>query len=198
MNDWQGATGPDLYPLELRKNIDDLNAWIYDDLSPSEYQYYVLTHVDNGVYRCGFAQKQASYDVAVRKVFAALDRLEVILKDRDYLVGSGRGTLTEADVRLFPTLARFEAYHHHFHVNFRQLTDYPELTRYRSQLWRIPAFREVTKPDHHNAGYAQSMRVVMSRYPNSEPIVPIGPERIEGFGEWQRRIASLPPAETWT
>ena len=108
-NEWAGG---DLYPAELRAEIDALNEWIY-----SEFQ--------NGVYRAGFARSQEAYDEAFRGVFAALERLEAHLQDRRYLAGDA---ITEADWRLLPTLLRFDAvYHTHFRCNGKRLIEYPNL-----------------------------------------------------------------------
>ena len=93
----------DLYPQELRKEIDELNEWVYND-------------VNNGVYKSGFASTQEAYEKAVVPLFAALDRLEKILSDgREFLIG---GRLTEADIRLYTTIVRFDpVYHGHFKCN---------------------------------------------------------------------------------
>ena len=104
---------PDLYPDALRAEIDEVNDWVYTD-------------VNNGVYRCGFAGKQASYERAYDRLFAALDRLEERLTDRRYLVGD---QITEADVRLFTTLVRFDAvYHGHFKANRNKLVVLTQIT----------------------------------------------------------------------
>ena len=115
----------ELYPEAWRGEIDEVNAWVYDD-------------VNNGVYRCGFAGRQASYERAYDRLFAALDRLEERLTDRRYLVGNH---VTEADVRLFTTLARFDAvYHGHFKCNRAKLTEMPVLWAYARDLFQTPGF----------------------------------------------------------
>jgi putative glutathione S-transferase len=120
---------PELYPEAWRDEIDEINAWVY-------------TEVNNGVYRCGFAGKQTSYERAYDRLFAALDRLEERLTDRRYLVGDH---ITEADVRLFTTLARFDAvYHGHFKCNRNKLIEMPALWGYARDLFTTPGFGDTT------------------------------------------------------
>jgi putative glutathione S-transferase len=120
---------PELYPGAWRDEIDEINAWVY-------------TEVNNGVYRCGFAGKQSSYERAYDRLFAALDRLEERLTDRRYLVGDH---ITEADVRLFTTLARFDAvYHGHFKCNRNKLIEMPALWGYARDLFTTPGFGDTT------------------------------------------------------
>ncbi len=120
---------PELYPEAWRDEIDETNAWVY-------------TEVNNGVYRCGFAGKQSSYERAYDRLFAALDRLEERLTDRRYLVGDH---ITEADVRLFTTLARFDAvYHGHFKCNRNKLIEMPALWGYARDLFTTPGFGDTT------------------------------------------------------
>ncbi len=119
----QGA--PDLYPEALRAEMDDVMERIY-------------RHVNNGVYRCGFAGTQESYDRAYDQLFAGLDWLSHRLADRRYLMGD---TITEADVRLFTTLARFDpVYHGHFKCNRQKLTEMPVLWAYARDLFQTPGF----------------------------------------------------------
>lgn len=116
---------PDLYPEALRDEIDAVNERVFKD-------------VNNGVYRCGFAGSQASYDRSFATLFAALDWLEERLSTRRYLVGE---TITEADVRLFPTLVRFDAvYHGHFKCNRNRISDMPALWAYARDLFQTPGF----------------------------------------------------------
>lgn len=116
---------PDLYPEPLRDEIDDVAQRIY-------------TEVNNGVYRCGFAGSQRAYDTAYDRLFTALDWLEERLTDRRYLVGD---TITEADVRLFTTLARFDpVYHGHFKCNRQKLDEFPALWGYARDLFQTPGF----------------------------------------------------------
>src|SRR5262249_11050454 len=105
----------DLYPERLRKDIDELNAFIYEN-------------VNDGVYRAGFATSQRVYEKAARRLFDALDRLDQRLNRQRFLFGS---QLVETDWRLFVTLVRFDAvYHGHFKCNIRRIIDYPNLSGY--------------------------------------------------------------------
>jgi glutathionyl-hydroquinone reductase len=116
---------PDLYPDALRDEIEEVSDLVYRD-------------VNNGVYRCGFAATQEAYDQAYRALFARLDWLEERLTTRRYLIGD---TITEADVRLWPTLARFDAvYHGHFKCNRNKLTESPALWAYARDLFQTPGF----------------------------------------------------------
>lgn len=150
----------DLYPADLAPQIDALNDWIYPGLN-------------NGVYRAGFATTQESHVEAVTQVFATLDRLELRLAEQGpYLVGEH---LTEADIRLFVTLVRFDpAYHGLFKCNHRQLRDYPALDAYLQRLLALPGVRETVNLDHIKAGY-YSIKTL-----NPNGIVPLGP----GMGQY--------------
>ena len=146
---------PDLYPEALRPEIDELNDLVY-------------TTVNNGVYKCGFATSQDAYEQAFDALFDTLDRLEERLATRRYLLGDD---VTEADVRLYPTLARFDAaYHGHFKCNLRRLVDYDNLWAYARDLYSIPAFGETTNFDHIKRHYYMT-------HPHINPtgIVPKGP-----------------------
>ncbi|GEM_PF-46855 len=145
----------DLYPERLRSEIDAINALVYE-------------RVNNGVYRCGFATSQAAYHEAVTALFETLDELEARLAGRRYLMGEA---ITEADVRLWVTLARFDAvYYSHFKCNLRRLTDYPALWRYARDLYAVPAFRETTRFDHIKRHY-----YITHGGLNPSRIVPDGP-----------------------
>ncbi len=153
----------DLYPEHLRPAIDALNAEIYPKLN-------------NGVYRCGFATTQVAYEEAYHGVFEMLDQLEERLASGPYLFGSA---LTEADIRLFVTLVRFDAaYYGLFKANKRRIVDYPNLSAYVARLLEIPAFRDTVNIAHIKRGYYS----VKSLNPNG--IVPLGPDGIalEGTG----------------
>lgn len=145
----------DLYPRALRPEIDRWNARVYP-------------YLNNGVYRAGFATTQAAYEEAVGGVFRMLDELERHLGTRRYLAGA---QLTEADIRLFVTLVRFDvAYHGLFKCNLRRICDYPGLSAYLRRLLMIPAFRETLDIDHIKRGY-YSIRAL-----NPTGIVPVGPD----------------------
>ncbi|RPF28824.1 glutathione S-transferase family protein [Georgenia muralis] len=119
------AGAPDLYPDALRDEIDAVNRRVF-------------AQVNNGVYRCGFAGSQEAYDRAYDRLFTALDWLEERLAGRRYLVGE---SITEADVRLFTTLVRFDpVYHNHFRCNRNKLTEMPALWAYARDLFQTPGF----------------------------------------------------------
>ncbi len=144
-----------LAPASLLDQIEHWNALIHP-------------RINNGVYRAGFARTQASYDDAVTDLFSALDEVEAHLAVHTTLVGD---TLTEADLRLFPTLARFDvAYHYAFKCNLRKLSDYPNLWDYARALHAVPGIAATVKPDVYKAGY-------FSPSPQRNPlgIVPAGP-----------------------
>jgi len=146
---------PDLYPEHLRAEIDAVNEAVYVD-------------VNNGVYRAGFATSQEAYEAAVTALFARLDRLEERLAGQRYLAG---GQLTEADVRLFTTLVRFDAvYHGHFKCNLRRLVDYPSLWGYARDLFQTPGFGETVNLDHIKRHYYMTHDRL-----NPSRIVPLGP-----------------------
>ena len=146
---------PDLYPEALRAEIDEVNAVVYDD-------------VNNGVYKAGFATTQRAYERAVDVLFARLDWLEARLSTRRYLVGT---QLTEADIRLFTTLARFDAvYVGHFKCNIRRLVDYPCLWGYARDLFQRPGFGETVNFDHIKRHYYMTHDRI-----NPTRIVPKGP-----------------------
>lgn len=146
----------DLYPEDLRADIDALNERIYPMLN-------------NGVYRAGFATTQVAYEEAFADVFAMLDELETRLqKGCPFLFGE---RLTEADVRLFVTLIRFDAaYHGLFKCNLRRLVDYPALSRYVETVLAIPGVRGTVNIDHIKRGY-YSIKAL-----NPNGIIPVGPQ----------------------
>lgn len=146
----------DYYPEALRAEIDAINGPIYD-------------HVNNGVYKAGFATTQEAYEEAFRRLFATLDDLEERLGEKRYLVGD---RLTEADWRLFTTLVRFDAvYVGHFKCNLRRIEDYPNLSNYLRELYQIPGIAETVSITHIKRHYYES-------HPSINPtrIVPLGPE----------------------
>jgi glutathionyl-hydroquinone reductase len=147
---------PDLYPEPLREEMDGVMRRIY-------------TEVNNGVYRCGFAGSQEAYDTAYARLFTALDWLEERLAGRRYLMGD---TITEADVRLFTTLARFDpVYHGHFRCNRQKLTEFPVLWAYARDLFQTPGFGDTTDFPQIKQHY-----YVVHEDINPAQIVPLGPD----------------------
>lgn len=154
--DGVGASEGDYLPAKLEEEIDALNERIYQTLN-------------NGVYRAGFATTQAAYEKAVVPLFETLDWLEDRLEARAYLCGD---QITEADVRLFPTLFRFDAiYVGHFKCNIRRLMDYPRLWAYTRRLYQDERIRRTTNLMHARHHYYESHRTI-----NPTGIVPVGPE----------------------
>ncbi|XP_021369355.1 uncharacterized protein LOC110460647 [Mizuhopecten yessoensis] len=146
----------DCYPESLRKEIDEVNEWIYP-------------MINNGVYRSGFATSQEAYDVAVREVFKGLDRVEDILSKNRYLTGSN---LTEADVRLFTTLIRFDmVYVGHFKCNKKRIVDYPNLWGYLRDVYQIPGVADTVNIEHITKHYMGSHAMI-----NPTRIISIGPD----------------------
>ena len=147
--------GPDFCPEPLRAEIDEVNAFVYD-------------HVNNGVYKCGFATEQAVYEAEFRKLFDGLDELARRLQDRRFLCGDA---ITEADWRLFTTLIRFDAvYHGHFKCNLRRIADYPALSRLTRELFEYPGVKATVNFDHIKQHYYRSHTTI-----NPNGIVPAGP-----------------------
>ena len=147
---------PQLYPEHLRAEIDEVNRAVF-------------TEVNNGVYRAGFAGDQDAYDKAYRRLFDQLDRLSDRLAGQRYLVGD---TITEADVRLFTTLARFDpVYHGHFKCNRQKLTEMPVLWAYARDLFQTPGFGDTIDFTHIKQHYYEVHRDV-----NPTGIVPAGPD----------------------
>lgn len=159
LNDGFGSLASDqfdLYPEALRSDIDALNETIYPKLN-------------NGVYRAGFATTQEAYEEAYQDVFEMLDSLEQRMSDgRHFLLGD---TFTEADIRLFVTLIRFDvAYHGIFKCNFKRLRDYDYLDAYVKRVLDLPGIRETVNIDHIKRGYYAVKAL------NPERIVPLGPD----------------------
>jgi putative glutathione S-transferase len=151
-----GNAAIDLYPAALRNTIDETNTFVYDA-------------INNGVYRCGFAKTQAAYEQSFRNLFAALDSLEQRLGRQRYLVGD---RFTEADLRLFPTLVRFDAvYYSHFKCNLRRLADYHNLSNYTREIYQMPGVAETVDIPRIKLGYYGGMRNL-----NPSGIIPLGTE----------------------
>ncbi|WP_083259696.1 glutathione S-transferase C-terminal domain-containing protein [Cellulosimicrobium cellulans] len=147
---------PDLLPAAHRDELDAVMQEVY-------------TEVNNGVYRCGFAGSQRAYERAYERLWTALDRLEERLADRRYLVGD---TITEADVRLFTTLVRFDAvYHGHFKCNRNKLTEMPALWAYARDLFQTPGFGDTVDFVQIKEHYYRVHTDI-----NPSGIVPAGPD----------------------
>jgi putative glutathione S-transferase len=147
---------PDLYPQPLRDEIDEVAKLVFRD-------------VNNGVYRCGFAGSQRAYERAYQHLFDRLDWLEERLARQRYLVGD---TITEADVRLFTTLVRFDpVYHGHFKCNRQKLIEFPVLWAYARDLFQTPGFGDTIDFDHIKRHY-----YIVHTDLNPTRIVPLGPD----------------------
>ncbi|HUE45299.1 MAG TPA: glutathione S-transferase family protein [Aestuariivirgaceae bacterium] len=153
--DGVGAVPGDYYPDDLRDEIEAVNARVYDT-------------VNNGVYKSGFATTQEAYEEAVGPLFDTLDWLEERLSRQRYVAGD---RFTEADIRLFTTLVRFDpVYHGHFKCNVRRIVDYPNLWALTREIYQMPKVRETVYLDHIKQHYYTSHRSV-----NPTGIVPVGP-----------------------
>ena len=145
----------DYYPLELQTEIDEINDYIYNN-------------INNGVYKTGFAKSQQAYEKAFDSLFAALDEIEVRLSKNRYLLGD---IFTEADLRLFPTLVRFDpVYVGHFKCNLKRIEDYPNLSNYLREIYQMPGITETVNMDHIKTHYYWSHTSI-----NPTRIVPKGP-----------------------
>jgi putative glutathione S-transferase len=152
---FQKPDAPNLYPPALREQIDEVNALVYRD-------------INNGVYKAGFATSQTAYERAVVRLFDRLVWIEDRLANQRYLVGD---RLTEADIRLFTTLVRFDAvYYGHFKCNLRRLVDYPNLWAYARDLYQTPGFGDTVNFDHIKRHYYMTHDAI-----NPTRIVPLGP-----------------------
>lgn len=151
-----GDAALDLYPEPLRPAIDEINALVY-------------AAINDGVYRCGFAKTQAAYEASFARLFDALDRIEDRLGRQHWLVGE---RFTEADLRLFPTLVRFDAvYYSHFKCNRRRIADYHNLSNYLREIYQMPGVAETVDIPRIKQGYYGGMRNL-----NPSGIIPLGPE----------------------
>lgn len=153
-NELTGNTD-DYYPESLRKEIDDINTFVYPN-------------INNGVYKAGFATTQEAYEEAVTKLFDALDTLELRLQGQRYLVGN---RITEADWRLFTTLLRFDpVYVGHFKCNLKRIADYPALSSYVKDLYQVNGVKETVNFEHIKRHYYYSHSMI-----NPTQVVPSGP-----------------------
>lgn len=137
------SSHPDLnfYPEPLRAKIDEVNEWIYHKLN-------------NGVYRSGFATSQHAYEAAVQDVFSALDQVESILSQSEFLAGP---QFTEADIRLFTTIVRFmSVYHGHFKCNIKTLQEFPHVMRWTRRIYQMPGIAETVNQTHIKRHYYMS------------------------------------------
>lgn len=151
-----GALEGDYSPQELMDEIDEVNAFTYDN-------------INNGVYKAGFATKQDVYEQEVQHVFDALETLDQRLENQDYLVGS---RFTEADIRLFMTLIRFEhVYYGHFKCNLKHLDDYENVWNYTKRIYNHPKIKPTINFDHIQTHYYKSHDTI-----NPNQIVPYGPD----------------------
>jgi putative glutathione S-transferase len=149
------AASLDLYPKGMQREIDELNERIYET-------------INNGVYRAGFARLQGAYERAFAKLFESFDWLEALLDERRYLAGE---QITEADWRLFPTLARFdEVYNVHFRCNYRRIVDYPNLWAYARSLYQQPRVARTVAMDQIKRHYYTTHDEL-----NPKKIIPVGP-----------------------
>ena len=154
--EFQREGAPDLYPEHLRAEIDELNDWM-------------LHRINNGVYKTGFAGSQEAYEKDYHLLWEALDELEERLSTRRYLMGP---SITEADVRLFPTLVRFDpVYHGHFKANRQTLATMPNLWNYLKDLFQTPGFGDTIDFQHIKEHY-----YVVHTDINPTQIVPLGPD----------------------
>ncbi len=153
--DAYGDATVDFFPAELRAEMDVLNAEVYE-------------HVNNGVYKAGFATRQAAYEEAFDALFLTLDKLEARLARQRYLLGA---CPTAADWRLFTTLLRFDTvYYSHFKCNLRRLTDYPNLWAYLRDLYQLPGVADTVNMSHIKTHYYRSHPTI-----NPSGVVPKGP-----------------------
>jgi len=148
----------DYYPEKFRDQIDSINDTIYEN-------------INNGVYRSGFSKTQNSYEEAVKNLFTSLDMVNDILEGRNYLVGD---ILTEADIRLVPTLIRFDCvYYFHFKCNLKKISEYKNISRYLRNLFKEDAIKSTTNFEHIKRHYFYSHENI-----NPFRIIPIGPENL--------------------
>lgn len=151
-----GANSYDFYPENLQSEIDEINSYVYE-------------YINNGVYKTGFATKQEVYEQEVKNLFKALDKIENLLEGKSFLV---KDRFTEADIRLFTTLVRFDAvYFGNFKCNIRELKDYKNLWAYTKRIYNIDGISSTVNMDHIKTHYYKSHPSI-----NPNGIVPLGPE----------------------
>lgn len=163
----------DLYPENLQKQIDSVNEWVYPQ-------------INNGVYRTGFSQTQEAYEEAVNDVFDGLDRVEEILSKQRYIASPD--VFTEADIRLFVTLVRFdEVYVGHFKCNKKRISDYHHIPNYVREIYQIPGIADTVNMDHIKEHYHQSHPMI-----NKFKIIPAGPNAKADFKKPHNRDELFP------
>ncbi len=145
----------DFYPLEKRKEIDEINLFIYDN-------------INNGVYKTGIATKQEIYEQEVKKLFESLDYVEKLLEKNEFLLGN---EMLECDLRLIPTILRFDpVYVGHFKCNLKRIFDYPKMFKYLEKFQNMRFMQETTNMEHIKTHYYGSHSTI-----NPNGIVALGP-----------------------
>ncbi|KAJ3313081.1 S-glutathionyl-(chloro)hydroquinone reductase [Boothiomyces sp. JEL0838] len=145
-DEWSSNPGVTYYPDSLKDQIDEINTWIYDT-------------INNGVYKSGFATTQQAYTKNVNQLFVSLDRVEEILSKNKFLVGN---TFTEADIRLFTTIVRFDpVYHTHFKCNQKTISDnYPHILKWARTIYQMPGIAETVDMEHIKKHYYLSHKQI--------------------------------------
>jgi glutathionyl-hydroquinone reductase len=173
-DDWAKFPDFNLYPADLREQIDGWNEKIYRT-------------VNNGVYRCGFAQTQTAYEQSCRELFATLDELDQVLAQQRYVCGD---RVSLADVRLFTTLFRFDAvYFGLFKCNLRQIQSYPNLGPYLRDLYQLPGVSETCNLTAIKQDYYGNLFPL-----NPGGIIPIGPDKLNFSQPHGREALSQVPS----
>jgi len=153
----------DLYPVDLRPAIDEVNGWVYDNLN-------------NGVYRCGFARSQQAYDKAIEGLTEAFEKVDAILQKQRYIAGD---RFTEADIRLFVTLVRFdEVYTVYFKTNTRSVATSPAILNYCREIYQMPGVKETVDMEQIKLHYYASHPQL-----NYYSIIPRGPDFLKLLDE---------------
>lgn len=153
----------EVYPENLRKQIDEVNEWIY-------------TNINNGVYRCGFAKSQQAYEEAAKDLFGALDKVEEILSRQRYITGD---QFTEADIRLWVTLVRFdEVYAVYFKTDCKKIAEYSNIMEYCREIYQMPGIADTLNMKHIKTHYYTSHPVL-----NTYAIIPKGPNFVQKLEE---------------
>jgi putative glutathione S-transferase len=166
-NDFSTNPDLDLYPTGLRDAIDEVNAWVYPN-------------INNGVYRCGFAKSQEAYDAAITDLTESFDKIDSILQKQRYIAGDG---FTEADLRLFVTLLRFdEVYAVYFKTNTRSVATTPSILNYCREIYHMPGVKETVNMEQIKTHYFCSHPEL-----NFYSIIPSGPDFVKLLEEPHNR-----------